>query len=72
MIRRKDASFIHPDPRDNTALYMTGRIRGKGSVARFQKRDATIRWWAQFSELTKIYGFSHGKTDDNLFVAGDY
>lgn len=47
-------------------------MRGKASVARFQKRDATIKWWATFKELSKIYGYSHGETDDNLFVAGDY
>jgi hypothetical protein len=71
-IRRKDATFMHPDPKDDQVLYLTGRMRGFGSVVRFQKRDFSIRWWAQFNQLTKIYAYSYGLTDDSLYVCGDY
>jgi len=71
-IRRKDASFIHPDPEDDQLLYMTGRLRGYGSVVKFQKRDAVVRWWAEFTYLTKIYAYAHGKNDGQLYVCGDY
>jgi hypothetical protein len=71
-IRRKDSNFMHPDPKDPMVLYLTGRLRGFGSVVRFQKRDFRIRWWAQFNQLTKIYAVAYGETDDNMFVCGDY
>ena len=35
LYRRKDASFIHTDPKDDQVLYLTGRIQGMGSVVRF-------------------------------------
>lgn len=72
LYRRKEASFIHADPKDDQVLYMTGRLQGAGAVIRFQKRDATVRWWAKFILLSNIYAFAQGPTDGNLFVCGDY
>ena len=58
LYRRKEASFIHADPKDDQVLYMTGRLQGAGAVVRFQKRDATVRWWAKFILLSNIYAFA--------------
>jgi len=63
---------MHADPKDDQVLYLTGRLRGYGSVVRFEKRDFSIRWWAQFNLLTKIYAYANGVTDESLFVCGDY
>jgi len=51
---------MHADPKDSSVLYLTGRIRGFGSVVRFQKREMNIRWWAKFNQLTKIYAIAQG------------
>lgn len=63
---------MHADPKDDQVLYLSGRLQGAGSVIRFQKRDATVRWWAKFKLLSNIYAFAQGPTDGNLFVCGDY
>lgn len=56
--RQKDPAFIANDPRDPQVLYLMGRYQGKGSVIRFQKRDARIRWYAKFDYLTKVQAYS--------------
>ena len=48
LLNIKEPNFIVPDPKQQSALYLIGRYRGKGSVIRYNKRDGSIRWHAQF------------------------
>jgi len=53
-------------------MYMIGRYRGLGSVFRFNKRDGTLRWFAQFEKMSKINSFSISDKMNDLFVCGEY
>jgi len=48
LLNEKEPHFIVADPKQQSVLYLIGRYRGKGSVIRFNKRDGSIRWHAQF------------------------
>jgi len=51
---------------------MIGRYRGLGSVIRFNKRDGTVRWHAQFDKMSRINSVTQARNDDELFICGDY
>jgi len=51
---------------------MSGRYYGRASVMRFQKRQARLRWFAEFGQMTNIRGWSQVPDDDHFFVCGDY
>ena len=51
---------------------MIGRYRGKGSVIRFNKRDGSFRWHAQFEKMSRIQAVSQAENDDDIFICGDY
>ena len=67
----KEPSYILPDPKMQSALYLIGRYRGKGSVIRFNKRDASVRWHAQFDAMSRITSVSQAAKDDDLFLCGE-
>ena len=67
----KEPSFIMQDPKMPSALYLIGRYRGKGSVLRFNKRDASVRWHAQFDSMSRISSVSQAAKDDDLFICGE-
>jgi len=67
----KEPSFIMQDPKMPSALYLIGRYRGKGSVLRFNKRDASVRWHAQFDGMSRISSVSQAAKDDDLFICGE-
>jgi hypothetical protein len=46
--RRKDPVFLENDPTDAQSFYMAGYYQGRGSVMKFQKRNAKLRWWLSF------------------------
>lgn len=71
-VRRKDPTFLHPDPRDDSVLYLTGRYYGHGSIMRFQKRNAKLRWWAKFETLSNIRAYAQVPEDDHFYACGDY
>ena len=52
--RRKDPVFIHEDPTDTTSFYLSGYYQGSGSIMKFQKRNAKLRWWLSFPKMTRI------------------
>lgn len=58
LLNLKEPNYIIPDPKVQTNLYMIGRYRGKGSVFRFNKRDGSIRWHAQYEEMSSILSVS--------------
>ena len=72
LLNLKEPSFITPDPKQQSALYLIGRYRGKGSVLRFNKRDGSIRWHAQFEQMSSIMSVSQAieQGDDDLFLCG--
>lgn len=74
LLNMKEPNFITPDPKQQSALYMIGRYRGKGSVIRFNKRDGSIRWHAQYEKMSSIMSVSQAVTqgDDDLFLCGYY
>jgi hypothetical protein len=39
---------------------------------RFQKRQAKLRWFAYFGQMTNIRGWSQVPDDEHFFVCGDY
>ena len=58
LLNMKEPNFIVPDPKTQSTLYMIGRYRGKGSVMRFNKRDGSIRWHAQYESMSTIVSVS--------------
>ena len=52
--RRKDPVFIHDDPLDTASFYLSGYYQGAGSIMKFQKRNAKLRWWLSFPKMTRI------------------
>jgi len=72
LLKLKQANFILPDPKQTSALYLVGRYRGLGSVIRFNKRDGTVRWHAQFNKMSRINSVSQSANDDDIFICGDY
>ena len=72
LLDKKEANFIVADPKQQAQLYMVGRYRGLGSVIRFNKRDGTVRWHAQFDKMSRINSVSQARNDDELFLCGDY
>ena len=72
LLNKKEPTFIVPDPKQQSALYMIGRYRGKGSVIRFNKRDGSVRWHAQYEQVSRINSVSQAKNDDDLFLCGEY
>lgn len=51
---------------------MSGRYYGRASVMRFQKRQAKLRWFAYFGQMTNVRGWSQVPDDEHFFVCGDY
>ena len=39
---------------------------------RFQKRQAKLRWFAYFGQMTNIRGWSQVPDDEHFYVCGDY
>ena len=39
---------------------------------RFQKRQAKLRWFAYFGQMTNIRSYSQVPDDEHLYVCGDY
>jgi hypothetical protein len=39
---------------------------------RFQKRQAKLRWYAYFGQMTNIRGYAQVPDDEHLYVCGDY
>jgi len=72
LLEKKEATFILADPKQPSALYLIGRYRGLGSVIRFNKRDGTVRWHAQFTKMSHINSVSQANNDDDIFICGDY
>jgi hypothetical protein len=72
LYRRKDPQFLHLDPKDEQVIYLTGRYYGRGSVMRFQKRQAKLRWYAQFGQMTSIRAYAQVPNDEHFLVCGDY
>ena len=72
LLAKKEANFIYADPKQQSQLYLIGRYRGLGSVIRFNKRDGTVRWHAQFDKFSRINSVAQAKDDDDLFLCGDY
>ena len=72
LLNKKEPDFILADPKEAGAMYMIGRYRGKGSVLRFNKRDGTLRWHAQFEQMSRIHAVSQNDGDNDLFICGDY
>jgi len=74
LLNMKEPNFIVPDPKQQSALYMIGRYRGMGSVIRFNKRDGSVRWHAQFNKMSSITSVSQAlqQYDDDLFLCGYY
>ena len=70
--RTKVPQFLHDDPRDDQVLYLTGQFRGAASIMRMQKRDAKMRWWAQFEKLSNIRAYAQVPQDDHFYACGDY
>jgi len=70
--RTKVPQFLHDDPRDEQVLYMSGQYQGAASIMRFQKRDAKLRWWAQFEKLSNIRGYAQVPEDDHFYGCGDF
>jgi hypothetical protein len=58
LTRRKDPAFLHVDPKDEQVIYMSGRYFGRAAVMRFQKRQARLRWFAYFGQMTNIRGWA--------------
>ena len=54
----KRPQFLHPDPLDDSALYLTGRYLGKGAVYKFNK-DSTPMWLTLFDNVTNINAYAH-------------
>jgi len=52
--RRKDPVFIHDCPTDLSSFYLSGYYQGAGSIMKFQKRNAKLRWWLSFPKMTRI------------------
>jgi len=71
-LNEKEPHFLVADPKQQSVLYLIGRYRGKGSVIRFNKRDGTIRWHAQYDKMSRIHSVSQAADDDDLFICGDY
>jgi hypothetical protein len=63
---------LHLDPKDEQVIYLTGRYYGRGSVMRFQKRQAKLRWYAQFGQMTSVRAFAQVPDDEHFYVCGDY
>ena len=53
----KRPQFIHPDPLDDTALYLTGRYYGKGAVYKFRKGSGAM-WLTIFDNVTNINAYA--------------
>jgi hypothetical protein len=60
------------DPKTSSVLYLVGRYRGKGSVIRFNKRDGTVRWHAQYDKMTRINSIFSPKEGNDLFLCGEF
>lgn len=73
LLNKKEPSYIFPDPKAANVLYLIGRYRGLGSVIRYNKRDGTIRWHAQFDTMSRINSVSVDTVnfDDDLFLCGE-
>lgn len=39
---------------------------------KFQKRNAALRWWAWFKQLTNIRAYAQVPDDDHFYACGDY
>ena len=72
LLDKKEANYIIPDPKQQAQLYMIGRYRGLGSVIRFNKRDGTVRWHAQFDKMSRINSVAQARNIDEIFLCGDY
>jgi len=53
-------------------FYLTGRFEGSGSVMRFQKRNARLRWFLKFNQMTNIRSYYQVEGEDYLYGCGDY
>jgi len=72
LLNLKEPDFFLPDPTSSNSMYMIGRYRGLGSVLKFNKRDGSIRWHAQFEKMSHIHAVSQAAGDNDLFICGDY
>ena len=41
-------------------------------MIRFNKRDGSVRWHAQYEQMSRIHSYSQAAGDDDLFLCGDY
>ena len=71
-LNKKEPTFILEDPKQNSVLYLVGRYRGKGSVIRFNKRDGSVRWHAQYEKITRINSIFSPKEGNDLFICGEF
>jgi len=72
LLNEKEPAFMTPDPRQTSQMYMIGRYRGLGSIYRFNKRDGSLRWHAQFTEMSRINSVAVTESINDLFICGEY
>jgi len=54
-IRQKTPQFMFQMPLDDAdSFFVSGKYRGVGSVMKFYKRNAALRWHAQLDTMTRI------------------
>jgi hypothetical protein len=70
--RRKDPVFIHDDPLDTSSFYLSGYYQGAGSIMKFQKRNAKLRWWLSFPKMTRINSVVNIPSTDSFLACGHY
>jgi hypothetical protein len=63
---------IYPDPVEPSALYLTGRTYGRGSIMRFYKESARMDWYLKFEQLTTVRAWAQVPLDRHFHACGDY
>jgi len=54
-IRQKTPQFMFQMPLDDgDSIFVSGKYRGVGSVMKFYKRNAALRWHAQLDTMTRV------------------
>ena len=55
-IRQKKPQYMFqvPDERQPDSFYISGNYRGVGSVQKFYKRNAALRWHAKLDSMTRV------------------
>lgn len=68
--RRKDPVFLNEDPNDSTHFYWVGYYQGKGAVMKFQKRNANLRWWVSYPQMTRINSMAMVPATNTMLACG--